>query len=270
MAQITYTNLVDGVALTASDLNTRFLLAINALNNGIDADNLASNAVTTAKIANDAVTFDKMDDDGDFGPFTGDWSYNEIAFPEVGSAPSTDVNEVKLYAKNNGSESGLFFRKESDGAEVELGASTVVQIVNVQDGDVATGTTNMPDDNTIPQNTEGTEFMTLAITPTSATNKLKIDVVWYGECSSNMVAAALFQDSTAGALAAGQKDNGQGNLLSPIVFSHYMTSGTTSATTFKVRAGGIGGNTTTFNGESSARKLGGVCASSITITEIKV
>jgi hypothetical protein len=49
-----------------------------------------------------------------------------------------------------------------------------------------------------------------------------------------------------------------------------MDAGTTSETTFKVRAGGEEAGTTTFNGVGGARKYGGVLASSITITEIAV
>jgi len=146
----------------------------------------------------------------------------------------------------------------------------VVQIVNTQTGAVATGTTAIPDDDTIPQNTEGDEYMTLAIAPKSATNKLKIDVVAYvAHTLGTAITCALFQDATAGALAAGQRDEDTpGNVLNPVVFSHYMVAGTTSATTFKIRMGGATGATTTFNGHSSARKLGGVIASSITITEL--
>jgi len=48
-----------------------------------------------------------------------------------------------------------------------------------------------------------------------------------------------------------------------------MTAGTTSATTFKVRAGFNVTNTVVFNGGSGpGRKMGGALASSITITEI--
>ncbi len=49
---------------------------------------------------------------------------------------------------------------------------TVVQVVNTQDGAVATGTTVLPWDDTIPQNTEGDQYMSLSITPTNASNKL--------------------------------------------------------------------------------------------------
>ncbi len=142
----------------------------------------------------------------------------------------------------------------------------MLQTINIQDGSVATGTTIIPFDDTIPQNTEGDEYMTLAITPSSATNKLKIEVVVNGGNNANTHhIAALFQDSVANALAVADTYN-EGRITS-ISFSHFMTAGTTSEITFKVRAGGSIAGTFTFNGESGAR-YGGVLASSITITEI--
>ena len=53
----------------------------------------------------------------------------------------------------------------------------LVQVVNTTTGTMATGTTVMVSDNTTPQNDEGIELMTLAITPTHASNKLLIEVV---------------------------------------------------------------------------------------------
>jgi hypothetical protein len=151
------------------------------------------------------------------------------------------------------------------------GAGGAIQTVNTQTGAVATGTTTIPNDDTIPQNTEGTEFMTLAVTPTSATNKLRIDVVWQGTSNTNStgIIVALFQDSTANALATGSF-TANASFLQTTTFSHYMTAGTTSATTFKVRAGPDQAATVTFNGVAAGRKFGGVMASSITITEILV
>lgn len=151
-------------------------------------------------------------------------------------------------------------------------AGSMVQVVNTQTGAVATGTTTIPYDDTIPQNTEGTEFMTLSVTPTSATNKLRIDVVIFLSPSANFLAtlAALFQDTTANALAAAGSYVETGTAWATVGFTHYMTAGTTSATTFKVRAGCDNAGTITFNGSSGSRRFGGVMASSITITEIKV
>ena len=144
----------------------------------------------------------------------------------------------------------------------------VVQEVSFETGAEDHDTNQLiPYDDTIPQNTEGAEYMTLAITPKNATNKLRIDVVWVGSpADTKTLTVALFQDSTANALAAvGAVITG--DWTQHITFTHYMTSGTTNATTFKVRAGTNGNTTVTFNGQVQARKLGGVMASSIVITE---
>ena len=151
------------------------------------------------------------------------------------------------------------------------GGGKVKQIVNYQTGAAATGTTTMPDDDSIPQITEGDEYMTLAITPTSSTTKLRIDVV--GVISTNYnrwLQHALFQDTTANALAATSTYHATGTALRYIVLSHTMTSGTTSATTFRFRSGPSSSATVTFNGYSGTRAFGGVAASSITITEYEV
>lgn len=155
------------------------------------------------------------------------------------------------------------------GTGLSVAAGSVVQIVNTETGAVATGTTDIPDDDTIPQITEGDEYMTLAVTPTSATNKLKTDVVAFWDVSDNVtVITALYIGTTANAVAAGYY-RGYSNNNKQINFSHFMDAGTTGAMTFRVRIGCVG-STITFNGYSGARKLGGVMASSVTITEIKV
>lgn len=148
---------------------------------------------------------------------------------------------------------------------------STVQVVNTQTGAVATGTTTIPFDDTIPQNTEGDEYMTRSITPNSATNKLKITVVMnWGASAGTRGTMALFQDSTANALASVTNVNASASFPMQFKLVHYMTSGTTSATTFKVRAGVDGGATFTFNGVGGGRIDGGVQASSITIEEVKV
>lgn len=159
------------------------------------------------------------------------------------------------------------FQIAEKGGGTAAGSSVVVKQVNTQTGASSLGTTTIPIDDTIPQNTEGTEFMTLAITPASATNILKIEVVAFGApASAQWVIAALFQDSTANALASGFHYSSTGDGGVGIKFSYEMVAGTTSATTFKVRIGASSGNYR-FNGNASSRLLGGVLASSITITE---
>jgi len=155
-------------------------------------------------------------------------------------------------------------------ALTNVSGGKILQVVNVMDGASATGTTVFVNDDTIPQNTEGNQFMSLAITPAHASNKLKIEVVCCFSAPSDNASgmAALFQDSTAGALGAVINEMGEANRLNPVSFTHFMAAGTTSATTFKVRAGSDTAGTCTFNGGVGAPKFGGVMASSITITEI--
>lgn len=150
-----------------------------------------------------------------------------------------------------------------------LPAGSVLQVVNFQTGTVATGTTILPQDNTIPQITEGTQFLSLSITPISATSKLLFNIIINASVSTiQFLSIALFQGSTANAIASGQVylPVATGNLNIPI--NYFMTSGTTSSTTFTVRAGPPAAATTTINGSNGGGQLGGTLYSSITITEI--
>jgi len=152
-------------------------------------------------------------------------------------------------------------------------ANAVVQIVNVSTGAMATTATAIPWDDTIPQKTEGGEVMTLAITPKNTNNLLVIDVVANVSATEGgwKTATALFQDTTANALAVSMGyEDGVANQTRTAHFRHYMTAGTTSATTFKVRIGAQTTETLTFNGNGGSRKYGGVFVSSITITEYSV
>ena len=154
-------------------------------------------------------------------------------------------------------------------AKKEGGA--LLQQVNVQSGAVATGTTIFPEDDTIPQNTEGDEFMTLSITPKSATSTLNIEAhIFYSCTNSTRGGAGLFKDSDANALAFTSnfiKDTtSMGNMQ--VFFSE--TSGSTSARTYKIRCGNIQtSGTFTFNGQGGARKFGGTVLSTIRILEIE-
>lgn len=145
-----------------------------------------------------------------------------------------------------------------------------VQMTSVAYSAVATGTTTIPFDDTIPQNTEGDEYMSLAITPKSSTNILVIQVTALVSCSITAnIQGALFQDSIANALAATNvyQPTATGNVEH--VITHRMVAGTTSATTFKYRAGNNAPATITFNGASGSRLYSTTPKSSIVITEYK-
>lgn len=147
----------------------------------------------------------------------------------------------------------------------------IVQSVISRDSAVATGTTTIPADDTIPQNTEGDQYMSKAVTPTVAANVLR--VFHHGQYAHSStiagVTAVLHQDSTANGLivALGAKAD-LANQPSQVNLEHRMLAATTSSTTFKVRAGTSAAGTVTFNGASSARLFGGVYTSTLLIEEI--
>lgn len=137
----------------------------------------------------------------------------------------------------------------------------------------ATGTTEVPSDDTIPQNTEGDQYLSQAITPASAANILRIKsqlVVSMTVAISTSV-IALFQDSVANALAAayGGVSAGAGATFQPAI-EHAMVAGTSSSTTIKTRFGAISGTggTNTLNGIGGARKFGGTMPSFLLVEEI--
>jgi hypothetical protein len=154
-------------------------------------------------------------------------------------------------------------------AAARLPAGSVLQVVNFQTGAVATGTTLIPFDDTIPQITEGTQFLSLAITPISAVSKLYFNIVLMNSPSIiDWVMTALFQGATANAIASTMQYSSVASASGLGIFTYFMTSGTTASTTFTVRAGMRLAGTTTINGQAGGRLLGGTLVSSITITEI--
>jgi hypothetical protein len=156
----------------------------------------------------------------------------------------------------------------TSGAGLAAHPSGVVQQVISQDGAVATGTTTMPDDDTIPQITEGNEFMTVAITPKSSSNILVIEVEAVASYNGiDNLTLGLFQDSTANAIASVLDYQSTSTQPKTIGARYRMTAGTTSATTFKVRIGASAAGTVTFNGLGAGRLLGGNIASHIMVTE---
>ena len=151
----------------------------------------------------------------------------------------------------------------------------LVQVVNSISFAMSSGTTVMPNDDTIPQNDEGTARTALdtEITPTNTNNHLIVIVnLPFVEMSgAGNIVLGLFQDSGSGAIAACTNET-SGSTAGQGVHLHYIKEGSigTSATTFKIRLGSAQSVTTTLNGYNDARKLGGVAPASMSIMEIRV
>lgn len=161
-------------------------------------------------------------------------------------------------------------RKQLWGPGVPL-PGNIVQVQRNDTGAVATGTTLIPNDDTIPQSTEGDQYLSQAITPSSAANVLAIKAQLQ-LANSNAgpwdMAAALFQDATANALKVANALGVAANYVQLLVLDGRLLTATTSATTLKIRAGGSGAGTTTFNGSAAARRYGGVMNSFLEVAEL--
>ena len=147
----------------------------------------------------------------------------------------------------------------------------LLQQVNTQTGAVSTGTTIFPEDDSIPQNTEGSEFMTLSITPKSATSVINIEVhVFYSQSAGTRGGLGLFKDTDADALAFTSNFIKDVTSMGNMQVFYSETSGNTTARTYKVRCGNIqNAGTFTFNGQGGNRKFGGTVLSTIRILEIE-
>jgi hypothetical protein len=143
------------------------------------------------------------------------------------------------------------------------------QLHHYRNPNFASGTTTIPFDNTTPQNTEGTEFMTTNFVPIKAFSKIEIDCNMFVAISVANVANlnALFKSGNANALTVGfclssASDGGQQTTL-----KYVDTLSSTSAVDYSVRCGGSGASTVYFNGISSGARFNGTFYSSITIKE---
>ena len=193
-----------------------------------------------------------------------------IAITGKGSGKVAIGDGTLLFPDADGA-AGTFITTNGSAALSFAAAGKVVQVVNFSTGAMSSGTTRITTyGDAIPQKTEGDKVMELAITPTSATNKLIIEAqvgVFFNSSGAEYNTILLLQDATADALAVSVNQMVAGYRGNQVL-RHYMTAGTTSATTFKIHIGSPSASTTTFNGESGARTYAGRAASSITITEI--
>lgn len=161
----------------------------------------------------------------------------------------------------------------SDGTltSAALGTGMVVQTVSSNLTANTSGSSIIPWDNTIPQNTEGTEILTQIITPKSASNRLSIEVkTWMSATVITHHIMTLFQDSIANATAATAFYQGTAGGATPLTLTYDMVAGTTSPITFRARVGiEVAGTYTIATGSGTGAKFGGIVNSNIKVTEYK-
>lgn len=195
------------------------------------------------------------------------YAYDDAGAVIAGGAALSVTRATKAVALT-----GALFGTTAAFSGTVIAPGALIQMASFQTGTVAAGGTIVPFDNTIPQITEGNEYMTCAITPKSATSKLVITVTAHllNSTAAAWIIGCLFQDSVANALASSFMYVPVANAGGTLSFTHTMTSGTTSSITFRFRAGSHVAGTTTFNGSGGTQMFGSNLASSIVIREVAV
>ena len=156
---------------------------------------------------------------------------------------ATTKVDVNLIGATGTPSSSVFLR--GDGTwNAPAGGGKVGQVVTALSASASTNSTTIPADDTIPQNDEGDEILTLAITPANSSSKLMIFVTigtWYNSTSAQTKVAALFKDSDANAIFS-IADSTNDDYHKTCDFHWTQTAGSTSSQTFKLRVGSSSGN----------------------------
>ena len=150
------------------------------------------------------------------------------------------------------------------------GVGVLVQMgVDTNTANTALGT--IPYDGTVPQDTEGTEILSVTLTPTSGSNTLLIEAVvnlGHDAGSGDQRIVALFKDSDSSATVATVHHDSGGECV-PVILRYFDTSPTTSSQTWAIRAGSNNGNVSLNRSVGEANPFGaGNMMSSLMITEI--
>jgi len=153
------------------------------------------------------------------------------------------------------------------GGVVQNTGKVLQQVRNSLSSRISSATT-IPWDGSIPQITEGVEVLTLEITPSLSTSVLVIEgTITLGAGGLDNLTIALFVDSTSNAIAASSSVATNSVYVYTIPIKYYVSSGSTSARTYKIRAG-ASGNTVYINGTSSLNPLyGNITKTTLTVTE---
>ena len=177
-------------------------------------------------------------------------------------------------------DSGDTFTVPSGATIVNSGTATgfggnVVQTVydsSTQQHAVATGTDNIPFDDTVPEIGEGNQYMNVSITPQSASNILVVQHQgWYSDSLSGGAMIAIFAGNTCVGAAQYEHPTGSlhsgGDILS-LPVTAIFAAGTTSALAITIRAGSHqDAGTLSFNGVAGVRRYGATPKSSLIVTE---
>jgi hypothetical protein len=252
----------------------------------------AASAATSADLASAVSGTDTYTATLGISSYTSGKTYY-LSFANTNTIAAPTINFDTLGAKTIKNIDGLALPVGSIPAEafVRYDGADMILLNPAQKGVIAasyaelnttgTGTTDLPFDDTIPQNTEGDEILTVTHNRVSASSQLYVSAkTWLGEDSNVSVVilgAALFQDAIADAIDVNYNADSPNGEFGASLQAHELTlgakvaSGSTGNTTFKLRVGLAGAGAAAncrWNGVNGGRKGGGAMKTFIQVLEV--
>lgn len=129
---------------------------------------------------------------------------------------------------------------------------------------------NIPSDGTAPQNTEGTEILSVTVTTTKAGQKIRVSGKWWGQCSASTdgVNAAVFVNSEATPRVASHawiQNTNRGGIFPE--FAQFDAPGV-GEHTIKLRVAAGSGNLYLNRNAATATLFGGTVGKSMLLAEV--
>lgn len=244
---------------------------------------VGNNVITSAKLqsdaavdANRAVTNDHIKNgviavQGATGKLSisGAGAYAWLMMNSAGTAWTTGDNLLSRVPIASSAEECKYLRIKSDASAWEYVVDARIQIVTAFSNTADNTATTIPYDNSIPQITEGKEFLTVTITPKLGTSKLRIKFSGFvGNSGANRTSIALFQDANANALAAVPSPTLSATDVCPVAIDWISVAAIAGvATTFRIRFGPSAG-TGYMNQASGVALFGAAANSTLSVEEI--
>lgn len=152
-------------------------------------------------------------------------------------------------------------------SSVPFYAGTVIQTVFATPYTANANLAVIPSDDTIPQITEGTQLLTLNITPRFASSKIRLTFNGFASAdAASAITVALFRVGTSNALKATQANVASINTRIELNIDWIDSPATTTTQTYTIRAG-PNNVVARMNGTSAARLLGGAAACTLVAQE---
>ncbi len=206
----------------------------------------ADASIITAKLADDSVTYAKMQNISA--------TLRLLGRKTAGAGDAEEISAAEL-------------------RDLFLPAGSVVQSVAATPYTANTSISSLiPVDNTIPQITEGTQILTVTITPQKSTSVLRLR--FRGQASINaangLAVASIHKVGQNDAIATTYGQIATSLQAFPLVIETDIVAGGTSPITFTVRVGHNNSpNSLAFNGAVGTALFGGASAATLVVEEIK-